>query len=395
VRWSSGTNTWTTLSASSWLRSVWGSSATDVYAVGGTVQHAMANTGKILHWNGSTVTSVLSRPNDMFHAVWGSSASDVFAATYGGAIVHFNGATWTEQRAGGLLREPLISLWGTGPGDVYAAGVSLQTGDRLLHYDGTSWAAQDPGLPIELQHLAGWGPSDFYVTTKDPGLVLHSDGAQWDPVRLLGADTPILRGAWAVPMPASAPGAPRTRRMMFAGYSYGADDRVYRLERSCEAREMTCSDRGDDDCDGLVDCLDSDCMGDASCVDGGLCRSAQSAACEASIDGDSRSGAWRIDNYRSGPRPETGPETAYRFTAAATGTVTVSLSGFTRDLDVLVVPAAATGGCAPTSGVVAVASTTNASESLTFAATAGTTYYIVVDGYEGAYSAFHLDVTCM
>jgi hypothetical protein len=182
---------------------------------------------------------------------------------------------------------------------------------------------------------------------------------------------------------------------MFAGYSYGADDRVYRLERSCEAREMTCSDRGDDDCDGLVDCLDSDCMGDASCVDGGLCRSAQSAACEASIDGDSRSGAWRIDNYRSGPRPETGPETAYRFTAAATGTVTVSLSGFTRDLDVLVVPAAATGGCAPTSGVVAYASTTNASESLTFAATAGTTYYIVVDGYEGAYSAFHLDVTCM
>jgi hypothetical protein len=309
--------------------------------------------------------------------------------------VHFNGAGWTEQRAGASAREPLISFWGTGPTDVYAAGVSVPTGGRMLHYDGTAWAEQAPGLPVELQHLAGWGPSDIYVTTKDTGLVMHSDGTRWEPVRLLGADTPILRGAWAVPLPAVVPGAARILRMLFAGYSYGVDNRIYRLERTCETRELSCSDRSDDDCDGLVDCLDSDCMGNASCTDGGLCRSAQAATCGASIDGDSRGGAWRIDNYRSGPRPETGPEVAYRFTATTSGTVMVSLSGFTKDLDVLVIPATASGACAPTSGVVGVSSTTNANEILTFGATAGTTYYIVVDGYADAYSAFHLDVTCM
>lgn len=54
----------------SWLNDVWGSSASDVFAVGDTT---------ILHYDGSSWSEISSRTAMFLCDIWGSSASDIFA----------------------------------------------------------------------------------------------------------------------------------------------------------------------------------------------------------------------------------------------------------------------------------------------------------------------------
>jgi hypothetical protein len=120
-----------------------------------------------------------------------------------------------------------------------------------------------------------------------------------------------------------------------------------------------------------------------------------SLSCGASISASNVAGQPTLERYACSPRLESGREVSYRFTAAATGNVTVTLGGMTGgDLDLVVLGGGATGGCDPLTTCVAASSTTNATETVTFAATAGTTYYLLVDGYAGAESGYTLQVGC-
>ncbi|MFH2005549.1 MAG: DUF4215 domain-containing protein [bacterium] len=95
-----------------------------------------------------------------------------------------------------------------------------------------------------------------------------------------------------------------------------------------------------------------------------------------------------IDSYPCEPTwTESGPEYAYWFTAPGSGDVTLALSNMTADLDVFVISDSG-GTCMPAS------CTDSGDDGLTFTATAGETYYIVVDGYQGAISNYTLDLTC-
>lgn len=68
---------WTQHAAGTPLRDVWGSSATDVYAVG----------GGILHFDGSGWSSLGNPARYPLHGVWGSSASEVFVVGEGRTIL--------------------------------------------------------------------------------------------------------------------------------------------------------------------------------------------------------------------------------------------------------------------------------------------------------------------
>jgi hypothetical protein len=63
------------------LLSVWGSSPSNVFAVG--------TGGTILHYNGSMWSPMVSGTTNFLNAVWGSSSSDVFAVGDGGTILHY------------------------------------------------------------------------------------------------------------------------------------------------------------------------------------------------------------------------------------------------------------------------------------------------------------------
>jgi hypothetical protein len=119
------------------LRGVWGTSPTDVFAVGGNFPGGTLepNYGTVLHSNGSgwsELTRFAEEDADftMVNAVWGSSATDVFVV---GAyefsrssrplIAHFDGVRWTAMTPPGDVTDVgLYDVWGTSSTDVYAVG---------------------------------------------------------------------------------------------------------------------------------------------------------------------------------------------------------------------------------------------------------------------------------
>jgi hypothetical protein len=66
------------------LRGGWGSSGTNVFAVG--------ESGAILHYNGSAWSPMSSGTATNFNGIWGSSGTDVFAVGWNGTILHHSDA---------------------------------------------------------------------------------------------------------------------------------------------------------------------------------------------------------------------------------------------------------------------------------------------------------------
>ena len=112
--------------------SVWGSSATDVFVAGFQVEETdqepfFRSFGTIFHFDGASWSRVTLPPGvGVLNEIWGSSASDVFAVGEDGIIVHFDGSQWTSTKPTG---KGLIGVWGFSPGDVFAVG----EGGTILH----------------------------------------------------------------------------------------------------------------------------------------------------------------------------------------------------------------------------------------------------------------------
>ena len=70
--------------------------------------------------------------------IWGSSGSDVFAVGEGGTILHYDGTSWSSMNSGSANR--LIDIWGSSGSDVFAVGVW----GTILHYEGPDYAYAEP-----------------------------------------------------------------------------------------------------------------------------------------------------------------------------------------------------------------------------------------------------------
>lgn len=164
---------------------VWGSSATDVFAVGlgylpdpgGSLEF-----GSILHFDG-TGWSPMDAPTDLqlFTAVWGSSANDVFAVG-GGDMFHYNGSVWSAMDADTLYGF-WFGVWGSSGNDVFAAGRDGDGNGAILHYDGAAWFRMDVGQVPPLLSIWGTSATDVYAVGV-LATMLHYDGVRWTPVNL-------------------------------------------------------------------------------------------------------------------------------------------------------------------------------------------------------------------
>src|SRR5437773_9818807 len=190
------------------LYGVWGTSASDVWAVG--------DNGTILHYNGTSWSSVSSGTTHTLRSVWGTSASDVWAVgyfyngvNYSGSIFHYNGTSWS--RIMGTISIPALnSIWGTSASDVWAVGdgTNYSAPFAILHYDGATWSsAPTPTTfpPVNLSAVWGTSASDVWavgttaVTAPVPhynGVILHYDGTSWSNVPIATTDPTFLRGIW-------------------------------------------------------------------------------------------------------------------------------------------------------------------------------------------------------
>ena len=115
-------------------RGVWSSSATDVFAVGTELELSgrflVDRRGTILRYDGNTWFAKVIFTTERMLGVWGSSARDVFAVGGDGTILHYEGEAWGVQVSGTTVN--LYGVWRGSPTDVFVVG---QAGTNL-HYDG-------------------------------------------------------------------------------------------------------------------------------------------------------------------------------------------------------------------------------------------------------------------
>jgi hypothetical protein len=173
------------------LTAIWGTSAADVFAAG-------ADWPALLHYDGAAWAALPSPPSSFGCAGgWGSSASDVFAV--GDVIYHYDGAAWAAMTTPVAAPASWNAIWGSSPSDVYAVGSAL----AIAHYDGSVWSPA-PAPVATGQALNGvWGssPSDVFASGYrlnnhgfSQSLILHYDGADWSPVAGVATwDAPLGR----------------------------------------------------------------------------------------------------------------------------------------------------------------------------------------------------------
>ena len=86
---------------------------------------------------------------DSLGEVWGSSGSDVFAVGGGGFILHYNGTSWTAMDR--ITSNDLSGVWGSSGSDVFAVGFG---GGTILHYTSPPTPCPEcAGDPVNLQNV--------------------------------------------------------------------------------------------------------------------------------------------------------------------------------------------------------------------------------------------------
>jgi len=166
------------------LVGVWGTSASDIWAVGGA-------SGSILHYNGTSWSSSLERgqPGILF-GVWGSSASNVWVVGDVDSVLNYNGASWSA--VGGVTRT-IAGIWGSSASDVWAVGYTTGVGGTIFHYDGASWSSVSPGTTQRLSGVWGSAASDVWAV-GDNGTIVHYNGTSWSTVS--SGTSQALVGVW-------------------------------------------------------------------------------------------------------------------------------------------------------------------------------------------------------
>ncbi|MFC1639504.1 Ig-like domain-containing protein [Gemmatimonadota bacterium] len=162
------------------LAGAWGTSASDVYAVG--------RCGNIVHYDGSAWSAMSSGTSAYLRGVWGTSSSDIYAVADGGAILHYDGSAWSAMSSG--TSAYLRGVWGTSSSDIYAVG----TEGTVLHYDGAEWNPMPTGLVGPIIGVWGMSSDDVYAMSEYGSTILHYDGSSW--ITMAGGFGDQLEGVW-------------------------------------------------------------------------------------------------------------------------------------------------------------------------------------------------------
>jgi len=359
---------------SEWLQGVWGTGSNNVFIVG--------SGGAILHFNGSAWTPMTSPTTNGLNAIHGADASHVFAVGNAGTIVFYDGATWSDVSPG-LTTQSLVSVWAR-------AGEAFVFGDSgaVLHYNGSAWSLTSRG---ELFGGAfGTTLADLYAVSV--GAVSHFNGTAWQRTPLAGVTT-FMMDIWGSAADdlfivglngtvlhsdgtGFAPSLSGTTEHLRAVWGAAADD-VWAVGNDGALLHFT---------------------GHFPRRPGGACAAPRPIYCGAAYEGSNAGGMNRFSTYGCTTplgRDLSGPEVFYRFESPMSGTVSVTLTPFEADLDLVVLGADASSHCDAGALCHAAPSPDGlASETVELTAVAGGTYFVVVDGHDGAVSGYRIALTC-
>jgi hypothetical protein len=139
-----------------------------------------------------TVDSLKVPNGDLFYlfSLWGSSPTDIWAVGSGSTALvtlwHYDGASWSRNTSS--LSSNLICVYGFAQNDVYACDAP---GNGVYHFNGQQWSNvynyNIPGTYLYSTNIWGESSNNIYVagaiSTIDSdnykGAILHYDGSKW------------------------------------------------------------------------------------------------------------------------------------------------------------------------------------------------------------------------
>ncbi len=209
------------------LESVWGSSATDVYAVGAS--------GTVLHFDGTSWDSVVTGASPLhdFYDVHCFSADEVYAVGQPNVIYHYDGSAWATRSAG--TSQALYSIWGPSRDEYFGVGSGMTivrcgptncsemshsmgstfldvvygfsslnayaggNSETVAHYNGSSWVVILSGVAtVQITGIWGSSGTDVYFAGGDnnsgTGLIHHYDTVTWTTISR--GTSPFLFDIW-------------------------------------------------------------------------------------------------------------------------------------------------------------------------------------------------------
>jgi hypothetical protein len=152
------------------IKALWSTGLNDLWIVDSPESSGPGSpkVNAVEHWNGTTLTPVLSSPTESYGSIWASGPDDVWV---GGTSLHrWDGTAWTDMTPPGATSSVIGPAWGFGPDDVWATSPT-----SVFHWDGTSWTTTvwptfpaPAGAPAEQGPFAagaGWGasPDDVWL----------------------------------------------------------------------------------------------------------------------------------------------------------------------------------------------------------------------------------------
>jgi len=174
----------TPASSTKTLYAIWGTSASNVYAVG--------MDGALLHCDGTTWTAEISSTTEKLNAIWGVNETNIYVVGDNGALLHKTaaGTTWAVETeslkdvdGSNLSTTDFYSVRGSSAANVYMGSIN----GWFIRFNGTAWTEYDPAPPTGSSKIAGIWPfnsTNIYCSTAagDYGRVFHYDGNSWEQV---------------------------------------------------------------------------------------------------------------------------------------------------------------------------------------------------------------------
>ena len=166
-----------------------GISGSDVFRVGRAPLPPSFN-GSIDHYDGQTWTEVYHKSCSFcggFRAVWTRAHNDAVAVGDAGEIRRYDGTNWNLQTSG--TTNNLNAVWGFGTSSVFAVG----DGGAIVYYNGSTWVAQPSGTTQPLYAIWGTSSTNAFAVGGG-GTILHYNGSAWSAQS--SGSTMALRGIW-------------------------------------------------------------------------------------------------------------------------------------------------------------------------------------------------------
>ena len=170
------------------------------YGFGADNLFVVGNEGTILRYDGAGWTRSSTVTDQDLWGVWGSSETDVWAVGGNGVptgeavILRYDGQQWQQVEIPELRRDGVFAfykVWGSGPNDVHIVG---QNG-AIFRWNGTELTEPLVGVSVDLISVWGTGPEQAVaVGGRSNGIVLTWNGRLWSSTSL--APRPGLNGVW-------------------------------------------------------------------------------------------------------------------------------------------------------------------------------------------------------